>query len=145
MTITSSAFQNNDPIPAKYGYDGNNVNPPLTFSEVPPEAKSLALILEDPDAPGGTFTHWLLYNIAPATLQILEGTLPIGAHQATNGFGQQAYGGPKPPDGKHHYHFKLLALDTELDLEPAEGTKEFYHVVDGHIIAHAELVGTFTA
>src|SRR5262249_51196814 len=110
MTITSTAFQNNDPIPPEYGYDGRNVNPPLTFSEVPAEAKSLLLIVEDPDAPNGTFTHWILYNMSPATLQILEGQLPLGAQQATNDFGTPGYGGPKPPPGKpHRYVFRLFA------------------------------------
>lgn len=144
MTITSTAFQDNDFIPVEYGYDGRNINPPLTFSEVPTEAKSLVLIVEDPDAPSGTFTHWILYNISPATLQIMEGELPIGAEQATNDYETRAYGGPRPPDGTHRYFFKLFALDTKLDeVQPEDKREEVYAAMDGHIIDQAELVGLY--
>lgn len=146
MTITSTAFQNNDPIPKEYGYDDRNVNPPLTFSEVPVEAKSLVVIVEDPDAPNGTFTHWVLYNISPATLQIMEGSAPIGAQEATNDFGTTGYGGPKPPSGTHRYFFKLFALDTTLkDVRPEDRREEVYTAMDGHIIEEAEIMGRFSA
>lgn len=146
MTITSTAFQESDYIPVEYGYDGRNVNPPLTFSEVPPEAKSLVLIVEDPDAPSGTFTHWILYDISPATLQIMEGELPIGAKQAMNDYEAVEYGGPRPPDGTHRYFFKLFALDTTLDeTQPEDRRDDVYAAMDGHIIDQAELVGLFSA
>lgn len=146
MTITSTAFQDNDFIPTEYSYDGSNINPPLTFSEVSPEAKSLALIVEDPDAPTGTFTHWILYNISPATLQIMEGELPIGAKQATNDFETRGYGGPRPPDGTHRYFFKLFALDTMLeDVHPEDKSEEIYGAMEGHVIDQAELVGLYAA
>lgn len=145
MTITSTAFQDNDPIPEEYGYDSRNVNPPLTFSEVPVEAKSLVLIVEDSDAPNGVFTHWILYNISPATLQIMEGQLPTGAKQAMNDFGMQAYGGPKPPLGTHRYEFKLFALDTALsDVRPDYRRQEIYSLMEGHVIEQAEITGLFS-
>lgn len=144
MTISSTAFQSHEPIPAEYGYDGKNVNPPLAFSDVPQQAQSLALIVEDPDAPSGIFTHWILYNIAPATLQVQPGGTPIGAQQATNDFGQQAYGGPRPPSGTHRYVFKLFALDTQLDLPSATKRADFQAAIEGHIIDQAELTGTFS-
>ena len=145
MTITSTAFQDGEEIPAEYGYDGRNVNPPLTFSEVPVEAKSLVLIVEDPDAPGGVFAHWILYNISPATLQIMEGALPLGAAQATNDFGVQGYGGPKPPPGKpHRYVFKLFALGTTLpDVRPEDRRSEIYTLMADRTIGQAELTGTY--
>lgn len=146
MTITSTVFQNDDLIPKEYGYEGRNINPPLTFSEVPVEAKSLALIVEDPDAPNGVFTHWILYNMSPATLQIMEGQIPKGAKQATNDFGLQAYGGPKPPSGTHHYEFKLFALDTMLvDIRPDDRREEIYTLMEGHAIDQAQITGLFTA
>lgn len=146
MTITSTAFQDNDFIPTEYSYDGSNINPPLTFSEVSPEAKSLALIVEDPDAPTGTFTHWILYNISPATLQIMESELPIGAKQATNDYETKEYGGPRPPDGTHRYFFKLFALDTMLeDVHPEDKSEEIYGAMEGHVIDQAELVGLYAA
>jgi len=146
MTITSTAFENNNPIPDEYSYDGCNINPPLTFSEVPQEAKSLTLIVEDPDAPGGMFTHWILYNIAPATLQLLESELPINATQATNDFGIRNYGGPRPPQGMHHYHFKLFALDSALEnIRPEARREDVYDAMSGHVIDQAELVGLFSA
>lgn len=145
MTITSTAFPPNEPIPPEYGYKGKNVNPPLTFSEVPREAKSLVLVLEDPDAIGGTFTHWILYNISPATLQILEGKIPLSAQEAANDFNEQGYGGPKPPSGTHRYIFRLFALDTALDIVQTDKRPELDAAIEGHVIAEAKLQGMFTA
>ena len=145
MTITSTAFQPDDPIPDDYSYDGGNLSPPLTFSEVPVEAESLVLLVEDPDAPGGLFTHWSLYDIPPATLQIMPGEVPAGAVQGETDFGQEAYGGPKPPSGTHRYFFKLFALDTPLDLGPGATGEEVREAMEGHIIDKAELVGTYSA
>src|SRR5690606_7776933 len=108
--------------------------------------KSLVLIVEDPDAPSGTFTHWILYDISPATLQIMEGELPIGAKQAMNDYEAVEYGGPRPPDGTHRYFFKLFALDATLDeTQPEDRRDDVYVAMDGHIIDQAELVGLFSA
>ncbi len=145
MTITSTAFQNGEEIPAEYGYNSRDTNPPLTFSEVPKKAKSLLLTVEDPDAPSGTFTHWILYNIAPATLQVMEGKLPINAVAATNDFGQQTYGGPKPPSGKHRYEFILFALDTTLDVQPTAKRDDIYAAMKSHVIDQTQLTGIFAA
>lgn len=146
MHVTSTAFQEGEEIPPKHSLDGGNVSPPLTFSEVSVEAKSLVLILEDPDAPSGTFAHWILYNMSPATLQIPEGELPLEATQATNDFDQQAYGGPAPPSGRHRYVFKLYALDTELlDVRPEDKRPQIKAAIKGHIIDKAQLAGTYSA
>lgn len=145
MTITSTAFQPNEHIPREFGYKGKNVNPPLTFSQVPKEAKSLVLILEDPDAPTGVFTHWILFNIAPATLQILSGKKPLSALEAANDFNKPEYGGPKPPSGTHRYVFKLFALDTALDNVQTDKRPELDAAMEGHIIDQAQLIGLFSA
>lgn len=147
MQITSSDFEHMEPIPFRFGRKGQDINPSLTFSEIPEDAQSLALIVDDPDAPNGTFTHWILYNMSPATLQIVEGQLPISGEQGFNDYSQQTYGGPMPPYGTHRYIFKLLALDEQLEFE--ENTKvdraTFETAIEGHILAQAELVGTFSA
>lgn len=148
MQVTSSDFQNGEPIPPKYSHDGENINPPLTFSEIPEEAQSLALIVEDPDSPNGVFTHWILYNMSPGTLQIIEGELPISGVQGVNDAQERSYFGPKPHSGTHRYFFKLLALDAmlEIDEEETPVTREvFYKNVDSHLIKTAELMGTFSA
>lgn len=147
MQVASSDFQNNEAIPDKFSRDGEDINPSLTFSEIPLEARSLALIVEDPDAPSGLFTHWILYNMSPGTLQIVEGELPVSGIQGTSDFGEETYGGPKPPSGTHHYNFKLFALDTMLEFD--ENTKVdrsvLYQAMDGHILDEATLTGTYTA
>lgn len=144
MKIASTAFADNAAIPAKYSCQGDDVNPPLSFSDVPQNAKSLVLILDDPDAPGGTFTHWVVYNIPPQTTSIDESSTPPGM-QAQNSFGKEAYGGPCPPSGTHHYHFKLYALDEQLSFgEPAPGKTAVEKAMQGHIIEQAELIGLFS-
>ena len=134
MKLTSSAFQNNQFIPAKYTCDGEDINPPLTISDVPAQAKSLVLIVDDPDAPGGTFTHWVVANISPTTREIREGTLPEGAIEYGNDFGKLDYGGPCPPSGTHRYFFRLFALDTDFTTIAS---------MQGHILAQAELIGLY--
>ncbi len=119
MQLTSPAFQPNQSILSKYTCDGENINPPLQISEVPEEAKSLALVVDDPDAPMGTFDHWVMWNISPETTTIEEAKVPEGAVQGKNNFGNNSYGGPCPPSGTHHYHFKVYALDTQLELDPS--------------------------
>ena len=115
MKITSSAFQEGGNIPSKFTCDGSDTSPPLQITGIPSEAKSLVLIADDPDAPGGLFTHWLVWNIPPQTNSIAEGSAPKGV-QGTNDFGKSGYRGPCPPPGTHRYSFKIFALDRELDL-----------------------------
>src|SRR5206468_9894859 len=118
MKITSSAFQEGASIPSKFTCDGADTSPPLQIADVPSGAKSLALIVDDPDAPSGLFTHWMVWNISPQTNIIGEGSTRQGV-QGTNDFGKSGYGGPCPPSGMHRYYFKIFALDRELDL-PSE-------------------------
>lgn len=144
MKITSSAFQPSTAIPAKYTCDGENINPPLTFSQVPKEAQSLVLIVDDPDAPVGTFTHWVLYNMPSATIQVLENQVPKNTMQGKASFGNTEYGGPCPPSGTHRYFFKLYALDKMLELPQGATKKEVEEAMEGHIIESAEIVGLYS-
>ena len=143
MKLTSTAFEQNQPIPAQYTCDGVNHNPPLTFSEVPKEAQSLVLIVEDPDAPAKVFTHWLVYNIPPSTLHIPEHEVPPQSTEGMTDFGARHYGGPCPPSGTHRYFFRLFALDTKLGSPEGKTKKEVTEKMKGHVIATAELVGTY--
>lgn len=145
MQITSTNFQNNEPIPERFSRDGDDINPSLTFSEIPEKTQSLALIIEDPDAPSGTFTHWILYDMTPGVLQIVEGELPISGNQGLNDYGQASYGGPKPPSGTHRYFFKLFALDTMLEPNVALDRTALYQAIDGHIIDQAQIIGAYSA
>ncbi|OGI70681.1 hypothetical protein A3A09_01815 [Candidatus Nomurabacteria bacterium RIFCSPLOWO2_01_FULL_42_20] len=142
MKIESTAFQNNQSIPSLYTCDGANINPPLTFSDIPAGAKSLALIMDDPDAPMGTWDHWIIFNIPPETKEIKEGLVPEGVLGVTS-FRKTGYGGPCPPDREHRYFFKLYALDTILNLPEGSSKKEVEVAMSGHIIAQAELVGKY--
>jgi Raf kinase inhibitor-like YbhB/YbcL family protein len=143
MKITSSVFENKGKIPSKYTCDGENINPPLSFSEVPASTKSLALIVDDPDAPMGTFVHWVLYNIDPKTTEIKENSIPKSAEQGKSSSGESSYFGACPPSGAHHYHFKLYALDSVLNLDnPDKATLE--KAKQGHIIEKAELTGLYS-
>lgn len=147
MQITSSDFQDMEPLPERFSRDGENINPSLTFSEIPPEAESLALIVDDPDAPTGTFTHWILYNMSPATLQIVEGELPVSGIQGFSDYGEDSYGGPQPPSGTHRYFFKLFALDKMLEFEEgiAVNRAAIDAAMEGHIIDQAHITGTYSA
>ncbi len=148
MELNSSAFSQGRAIPAKYTCDGKDVSPPLTWTETPPGTKSLALIADDPDAPMGTWVHWVIYNLPPATRQLPEefptdGPLPDGTIQGKTDFGRTGYGGPCPPSGTHRYFFHLFALDTVLSLPPASTAKQLKAAMQGHILAEAELMGTY--
>jgi Raf kinase inhibitor-like YbhB/YbcL family protein len=143
MRITSSAFQQGGNIPSKFSCDGPNTNPPLQISDVPPEAKSLVLIVDDPDAPSGLFTHWAVWNISPQTNTIAEGSTPKGG-QGTNDFGRSGYGGPCPPSGTHRYYFKIFALDRELDLPFGAKRGQLDVALKGHVIAQGELMGRYS-
>lgn len=144
MKITSSVFSQNSPIPSKYTCDGKNISPPLQFSEVPEEAKSLVLICDDPDAPGRVFDHWTLWNIDPKTNEIGEGKVPLGATQGVTDFGQVGWGGPCPPSGTHRYFFKLYALDATLKIPYQAKKEDIEKAMKGHALAQAELVGRYT-
>jgi Raf kinase inhibitor-like YbhB/YbcL family protein len=142
MKITSSAFQEGGNIPSKFTCDGSDSSPPLQITGVPSEAKTLVLIADDPDAPGGLFTHWLVWNIPTQTNSIAEGSAPKGMH-GTNDFGKSGYKGPCPPPGTHRYSFKIFALDRELDLRPGARRSQVDAAMKGHIIAQGELVGRY--
>jgi len=143
MKITSSAFQQGGNIPSKFSCDGANTNPPLQISDLPSEAKSLLLIVDDPDAPSGLFTHWVVWNISPQTTLIAEGSTPKGV-QGTNDFGRSGYGGPCPPSGTHRYYFKIFALDRELDLPFGAKRGQLDATMKGHVIAQGELMGRYS-
>lgn len=143
MKITSSAFQQAANIPSKFSCDGPNASPPLQISDVPTEAKSVVLIVDDPDAPTGLFTHWAVWNISPQTSTIAEGSAPKGVH-GTNDFGKSGYGGPCPPSGTHRYYFKVFALDRELDLPVGAKRHQLDAAMKGHVIAQGELMGRYS-
>jgi Raf kinase inhibitor-like YbhB/YbcL family protein len=143
MTISSPVFVSRGTIPQKYTCNGLNVSPPLAFGNVPRTARSLALEVTDPDAPGGTFTHWLVWNLPAAVTQIRVNDVPAGAIQGLNGFGASKYGGPCPPGGIHHYIFDLYALDTTLGLPSSKGRADFENAMKGHIIAKARIIGLY--
>ena len=142
MKITSSAFQEGGNIPSKFTCDGSDTSPPLQITGVPSEAKTLVLIADDPDAPSGLFTHWLVWNIPPQTNSIAEGGAAKGV-QGTNDFGKSGYGGPCPPSGAHRYAFKVFALDRELDLRSGAKRSQLDAAMKGHIVAQGELIGRY--
>jgi Raf kinase inhibitor-like YbhB/YbcL family protein len=143
MKITSSAFQQGANIPSKFSCDGADTSPSLQIQEIPPEAKSLVLIVDDPDAPSGLFTHWIVWNISPQTSTIAEGSAPKGT-RGTNDFGKSSYGGPCPPSGTHRYFFKIFALDQELNLASGSKRAQLDSAMKGHVIAQGELMGRYS-
>jgi Raf kinase inhibitor-like YbhB/YbcL family protein len=149
LQITSAAFVNEDPIPMGFSCDGDDISPPLQWTNAPEGTQSYALIVDDPDAPGGTWVHWVLYNI-PADIETLGEAIPEGAELAdgslhgVNSWGQMAYGGPCPPSGTHRYFFKLYALDSMLDLDSGVDVETLLQAMEGHILAQAELMGTYS-
>lgn len=144
MKITSSAFQEGGTIPEKFSKNGQNVNPELRIEGVPAEAKSLALIVDDPDAPVGLFTHWLVWSIDPKTSEVAENSVPKGAVQGTNDFPGSGYDGPQPPSGAHRYYFKIFALDRVLDLKSGAKRRDVDAAMRGHILAQSELMGRYS-
>ena len=143
LKITSTAFSHNEKIPAKYTCDGADMNPLLAIEGVPENAKCLALIVDDPDAPAGTWVHWVVWNIDPKTKEITEGSVPKGAQQGMNDFRKLAYGGPCPPSGTHRYFFKLYALDMLLNLGKGATKADLEKSMNGHILAQTEIIGRY--
>jgi len=144
MKINSPAFQEGGTIPEKFSKNGENVNPELRIEDAPADAKSLALIVEDPDAPVGLFTHWLVWNIDPKTTEIAENSVPKGAVQGTNDYPNLGYGGPQPPSGTHRYYFKIFALDRTLDLKSGAKRREVDAAMRGRVIGQGELMGRYS-
>lgn len=149
FTITSTAFKEGKSIPQKYTCDGQDISPQLGWQSVPPNTKSLALIADDPDAPMGTWVHWVIFNIPPTTTELSESvptekTLPNGALQGINDFKNYGYGGPCPPSGTHRYYFKLYALDTALKLSAGITKPELLKAMERHIVAQAQLMGRYS-
>lgn len=138
-----SVFDDNNRIPSKYTCDGKGVNPPLEFIDVPKNTRSLVLIVDDPDSPSGIFTHWILY-IPSIVKGIKENSIPSGAKEGMNDFGNVGYGGPCPHSGTHKYAFKLYALDSELDLPKGSKKNEIEKAIKEHIIDKAVLIGTYS-
>jgi Raf kinase inhibitor-like YbhB/YbcL family protein len=148
MEIRTNAFAPGAPIPARYTCSGDDVSPALSISGVPQSAKALALIVDDPDAPSGTFVHWVVYNLPPGTSHLDEAVakvsaMPGGGSQGRNDFGRAGYGGPCPPPGApHHYRFRLFALNGQIAPQAATG-QAVEQAMEGHVIATAEMTGTF--
>jgi Raf kinase inhibitor-like YbhB/YbcL family protein len=144
MTITSDAIKVDGQIMQEYTCDGENTSPPLTFSDIPAGTTSLAFILEDPDAPNGVFTHWLLYDMSPAVLEVVENQMPVTGKAGTNDFGNVGYASPCPPSGTHRYVFRLFALDAMLDLPEGASRQDVQHAMRDHVIDSAEVTSTYT-
>jgi Raf kinase inhibitor-like YbhB/YbcL family protein len=144
ISITSPSFQAGGDIPARFTCDGTNVSPALQIGGVPNEAKSLVLIVDDPDAPRGLFTHWIIWNIDAKTTRVAENSAPTDGVQGTNDFGKRNYGGPCPPSGTHRYFFKIFALGTKLELKPGARRAELDAAMRGHVLAQGELMGRYS-
>jgi Raf kinase inhibitor-like YbhB/YbcL family protein len=149
LQISNAAFSVGEAIPKKFTCDGPDVSPQLKWNDAPPNTQAFALIMDDPDAPAGTWVHWVLYDLPANTRELSEGVakqeqLSSGARQGRNDFGKTGYGGPCPPPGKpHRYFFKLYALDTKLNLKAGATKADVERAVKGHILAQAELTGKY--
>lgn len=145
MTIQSNAFHEGELIPSKFTCDGQDISPQLSWKEVPPNTAALVLIFDDPDAPMGTWDHWVLYNIPSKTTEFAENiqSLPAGTLEGLNSWAKRGYGGPCPPDRIHRYYFKLYALDKPLDLPPGRSKKDVENAMKPHILAEAVLMGRY--
>ena len=141
LTITSPEFENNGMIPAKYTADGENINPELNIEGIPAEAQSLVLICDDPDAPVGTWTHWVVFNIPATSTKIAENSVP--GIQGLNDFKKNSWGGPAPPSGTHRYFFKVYALDIKLDLQEGALLSNIESAMNNHILAQGGLIGKY--
>jgi Raf kinase inhibitor-like YbhB/YbcL family protein len=149
MRLTSPVFKHDGEIPSKYTCDGDDVSPPIEWSDIPSDARTLALICDDPDAPKKDFSHWVLFNIPPTAAALPEHVaarqeLPDGSRQGTNDFGKVGYGGPCPPSGTHRYRFTLYAIDTELRVPQASARNDVEAAMKGHVLETAQLTGAYT-
>jgi len=149
LKVTSTAFTDGGMIPPRYTADGDDISPPLNWEGLPAGTKSVALINDDPDAPMGTWVHWLVWNIPPEKLSLAEDIRPFkesqdGIRQGTTDFGRIGYGGPAPPSGVHRYFFKVYALDSKLDLTPGATKPQLEKAMKGHILAEGQLMGKYT-
>jgi len=149
MKVTSTAFKEEGTIPKSYTCDGPNISPPISWDSVPEGTKGLALISDDPDAPMGTWVHWVIFNIPPDNRELPENVpsqkvLPGGAKQGINDFRTIGYSGPCPPGGTHRYYFKLYALDTQIELEAGATKEELLKAMEGHILAEGQLMGKYS-
>ena len=140
MKLTSPEFQNNKLIPKKFTCQGDDVNPPLVIEDIPKDAKSLALIVDDPDATTGTWVHWVVFDI-PVVSKIEENSIP--GKQGTNDFGRKGYGGPCPPSGTHRYFFKIYALKEKLNLDEGIRKEDLEEIIQEHILGKVELIGLY--
>lgn len=149
IKLTSSAFADSQPIPRQYTCSGINISPPLEWAGVPKSAKTIAIIADDPDAPAGTWVHWVIYNMPADTIGMVE-NLPTteelkgGGFQGKNDFEKIGYGGPCPPSGTHRYFFKIYSLDTELPLKAGATKAEVEKAMAGHVVAQGQLMGTYS-
>ena len=143
LKLTSPVFENNKPIAPRYTCDGENINPPLTIRNVPRGTKSLALLLDDQDAPRGSYVHWIVWNIDPETKDIKEDSVPENAVEGTNDFKKRNYGGPCPPTRAHRYVFKLYALDIRLNLEASSTKAALEKAMKGHVLAQTQLLTSY--
>ena len=148
LRLISSAFQEGQPIPSQYTCKGVNVSPPLEWGSGPKTAKTITIIADDPDAPGGTWVHWVLYNLPSDNIGLVENLPPTedlkaGGFQGKNDFGKIGYGGPCPPSGTHRYVFKVYAVDTGLDLKAGATKAEVEKAMEGHVVGQTQLVGTY--
>lgn len=146
LSLESSAFSSGKEIPKKYGYKFENVNPPLKIRNIPKDTKSLAIIMDDPDAMGAVgkiWVHWIIWNINPTTIEILEGTIPLGTTEGMTDFGKIGYGGPAPPDKRHTYIFKLYALKIKIDLKQGSTKAQLENAMKNQILEETYLQGTF--
>ncbi|MGK7392631.1 MAG: YbhB/YbcL family Raf kinase inhibitor-like protein [Candidatus Cyclobacteriaceae bacterium M2_1C_046] len=141
LALSSPKFENGGSIPKKYTCDGENVNPPIKVENLPEDTETLALIIEDPDAPNGTFDHWIVWNINPYLDQINEHVTP--GVEGKNSFGKHHYKGPCPPDGEHRYFFRIYALNKSLKLQPDAGKIELLDAMEGNVLASGELMGRY--
>jgi len=149
LSITSTAFKQGERIPSKYTCDGSGVSPGLEWSDVPEGTRSFTIIADDPDAPVGTWIHWVLYNVPAETRALPEAvptdaSLPDASRQGKNSWGRLGYGGPCPPGGTHRYYFKLYALDTVLELPTGVSENDLLKAMKGHILSEAELMGLYS-
>jgi Raf kinase inhibitor-like YbhB/YbcL family protein len=143
MIISSTAFENKGFIPKNYTCDGSDVNPPLTFRDLPEGTKDIVLIVDDPDSPSGSWTHWVVWNVNPSLEGVDEGAVPEGALQGRNDFGNIGWGGPCPHGGTHRYRFSLYAIDSKITAEEGKAKDDILQLIKGHVLESAVLVGLY--